>query len=474
MRPIVPCHSAIQNPAAKYISKKLKPLIEAAPTIIHGTKDLAIKLSKVKLQPKRQIYIVTGDVVAFYPHVPLEPCLDIVEQLYYEFKYADYGVNTLNDDELHEHELFLEALRVANENLVMQFESKYYRQKQGLAMGVADAPDLANLYGWFFERKVEIYNHPLVPFYGRYIDDCFALVYAHSEAEAIQIISSQIHFDGCTIEWNASNSSQVFLDMRIYIDYDGSIQHMPYRKMRSHQERIPWISHHPLDVKRGTFIGEMSRLATLSSKRSHYTNAIKDLVALYIKRGYPQVLVERWTRDNILERWSKRLNVHKANQDEPGEVLVLKSTFNSAWNYFSSKELGDTILGFWREWTTRAENGNQFSLHFPPFSRTLGSLRNRWDADAFGTMFHVHNGTEVMPDIRKIGILNRRLIVSRKRTKNLFDLTSLWKKLVISKLEQDASARRQGNPARDVDPETGEITLHHRGTHVSNVSHLLD
>jgi hypothetical protein len=41
MRPIIPCHSAIQNPAAKYISKKLKPLVEAAPTILKGTKDLA-------------------------------------------------------------------------------------------------------------------------------------------------------------------------------------------------------------------------------------------------------------------------------------------------------------------------------------------------------------------------------------------------------------------------------------------------
>ena len=54
MRPIIPCHSAIQNPAAKYISKKLKPLIEAAPTILKGTKDLAQKLSKVNLDTNRQ------------------------------------------------------------------------------------------------------------------------------------------------------------------------------------------------------------------------------------------------------------------------------------------------------------------------------------------------------------------------------------------------------------------------------------
>ena len=77
-RPIIPCHSAVMNPAAKFVSKKLKPLIQAAPTIIHGTKDLAIKLSKLNLNPGKTWYIVTGDVVAFYPNIPLNKCLDIV------------------------------------------------------------------------------------------------------------------------------------------------------------------------------------------------------------------------------------------------------------------------------------------------------------------------------------------------------------------------------------------------------------
>ena len=52
MRPIIPCHSAIQNPAAKYVSKKLKPLIAEAATVIHGTKDLAHKLSKLTIDKR--------------------------------------------------------------------------------------------------------------------------------------------------------------------------------------------------------------------------------------------------------------------------------------------------------------------------------------------------------------------------------------------------------------------------------------
>ena len=42
-----------------------------------------------------------------------------------------------------------------------------------------------------------------------------------------------------------------------------------------------------------------------------------------------------------------------------------------------------------------------------------------------------------MPDLSKTDILGRRWLVSRKRTRNLFDLTSLWKKAVITRLDED-------------------------------------
>jgi hypothetical protein len=140
-------------------------------------------------------------------------------------------------------------------------------------MGVTDSLDLANLFGWFFERQVQILDNPLIPFYGCFIDDIFGIVYASSEVEAVQIISV-VKFNGCVIEWGASDKFLPFLDMTIYRDANNRVQHMPYWKVCSHQERIPWISHHPLDVKRGTYIGKMSRLATLCSLHSHYIDAI--------------------------------------------------------------------------------------------------------------------------------------------------------------------------------------------------------
>ena len=168
-------------------------------------------------------------------------------------------------------------------------------------MGVADSPDLANLYGAYFETKNKVLENPAIAFYGRYIDDCLAIVYAESEQEALHKLENIVKFDECVIEWNVSASWQPFLDMALYKDENYKLQHMPYRKAGNHQERVPWISHHPLDVKRGTFIGEMSRLATLSTTLSVYKDAIRGLVALYIRRGYPANLVNSWMRNNIRE-----------------------------------------------------------------------------------------------------------------------------------------------------------------------------
>jgi hypothetical protein len=52
------------------------------PTIIHGTKDLAIKLSKLNLTPNWKIYIVTCGILSQHSNTK---CIDIVSDLYSEY-----------------------------------------------------------------------------------------------------------------------------------------------------------------------------------------------------------------------------------------------------------------------------------------------------------------------------------------------------------------------------------------------------
>src|SRR5262249_51931191 len=155
-----PCHSVIQGPAGKFVSKMLKPIIESAPYIIRGTKDLAIKLSKLSLphtksegSSLKQLFFVSGDVVAFYPNIDTERAHAFAERRFCDWLARDEEAHQrFTDHEVGAYaKLFRMCLSAADDDLLCKFQGKVYRQKRGLAMGVASSPDLANLYGLTFE-----------------------------------------------------------------------------------------------------------------------------------------------------------------------------------------------------------------------------------------------------------------------------------------------------------------------------------
>ncbi|OBZ78470.1 hypothetical protein A0H81_01615 [Grifola frondosa] len=183
-------------------------------------------------------------------------------------------------------------------------------------------------------------------FYGRYIDDMLAIVPANSADQALQYAKSWIQVGDVEIEWSVSEYNTPFLDMLVYLDpFDLTrVHHKPYAKARNHKERIPWASHHPKDVKKGTYIGEMSRLAVLSSKPEHYSDAIEQLKQLYIGRGYPLDLVRKWTNDNYSKRWVKKLTNVNNVAETP---FVIKSHFSPSWSLFDVHKLGQSVVNSW-------------------------------------------------------------------------------------------------------------------------------
>jgi hypothetical protein len=234
----------------------------------------------------------------------------------------------------------------------------------------------------------------------------------------------------------------------VYIDQGtGRIEHKPYRKARNHLERIPWMSSHPKDVKKGTFIGEMSRLATLSSTHASYVEAIQDLSMIYIARGYPPELIKLWLKDNTAIRWQNRLG----RAESRDSVFVLKSHFNPLWNMFDVHELGRVVVSRWLEFLERQDELNRIrqlpssepgnlggpplpdqdlvgtgevgSIERPSAEYILVSKRIGWDGRHVELLHAL--------DIRKLGYQHRSWIVSRKRNFNLFDLVSKLKQHVL-------------------------------------------
>jgi hypothetical protein len=241
-------------------------------------------------------------------------------------------------------------------------------------------------------------------------------------------------------------------------------------------ERIPWASAHPKDVKKGTFIGEMSRLATLSSTLAGYEDAMQHLKMIYIARGYPPDLINSWLKDNVHKRWRNR---HGKSERE-GDVFVLKSHFNPVWNAFNIHELGRVVIDRWVNFLETQDYNNQLlGITGPALSEPTSLLKSTgtlggpgggfaqpadlsWNSaegpvvglvatsdfpadpekglSAAGPLIAIpkpigfggkHIEERKALDIRKLGYHTRKWLVSRKRNFNLFDLTSKLKQHVL-------------------------------------------
>jgi len=129
-----------------------------------------------------------------------------------------------------------------------------------------------------------------------------------------------------------------FLDMMLFFDKDKSLQWQPYRKPLNHFEYIPWISAHPIYVKKGTFLSKLSRVAMLSSQYDTYVSACREVADIYIAQGYPPMLIASWLRENYSARWDARLS---NNELTKADVLVLKSKYNVSWDFFNVQLLAE-------------------------------------------------------------------------------------------------------------------------------------
>jgi len=335
-RPIVPCFNAIHGPASKVLNDVLVALQSKRPFVINSTMSLVKRLIKLQtrirsVKDRSRLWILTGDVTAYYPNIDVNIGIQIA--MYYFHLSQDGDIPFAMNDKCME--LMLNAF---SGNLVMQFGDKYFEQTSGVAMGVPHSPPLANLYGAYFEEESLPEDWSLL--YGRYLDDCIAIVEADSRDDALALVN-KIQFFKCEIVWEATQTDTAFLDLSISIK-DGNLTWKPYGKALNHYERIPWSSAHPKTVKRGTFLGEMTRMAVLSSSYETYVSAVTEVRSIYHSRGYPIGVLDKWTYD-MNSRWENRFS----EKDLSPGAFVVKSEYNPTWDSINIHSIGEDIRKLW-------------------------------------------------------------------------------------------------------------------------------
>lgn len=229
---------------------------------------------------------------------------------------------------------------------------RFFKQVSGIAMGASCSPDLANLYAAALENanRSKFVRHPQVLGYGRYIDDTLALVWTQDSASCHAILS-QLELGPLDIEWDIVEEGKgtlPFLDLEIMVLPESStIDYKLYRKPFNHFMRIPWESSHPITVKRAGYIGEVTRLATCSSKLSFYNAAIAEYREILVAHGFPQRVLHSWATDYVNKAWvSAHSDSVKEVQPHP---LIIKTQYNDVWNNVKINRIRETIFGTWNQ-----------------------------------------------------------------------------------------------------------------------------
>ena len=294
MRPVV---SQVNHPTAIFsyaINSFLLRWVMQEPSISASNHDF---LNKIKaLTIRSDCYLITIDVASLYTSIPLS---EGIQRL---LDYAEAHCCTKFDfSMLH---LAKKTLPFAQYNNFFLFDSIYYRQRKGVAMGSPLGPTFANIYMLDLDRM--IMENTKCMFYNRYIDDIFMICDDSSICRdrilpTLNSLDTNIRF---TIERVGHNVN--FLDLDLFIR-NGKVEHQLYEKSISCTKRyIEVDSLHPPSTRKGIPIGVMKRIIALTPNALTRHILFDSIFYDRLKRiGYDNDIMKELWWDLITKRVTK-------------------------------------------------------------------------------------------------------------------------------------------------------------------------
>ena len=144
LRPIVSSCGSVTYGVAKELVKILKPLVGKSPLHITSTQDFVEQAKQIKLEPGE--CLSSYDVSALFTSVPIDPALNIIEDL------LDKDT-TLKERTVMEVSDIIFLLEFCLKKTYFSFQGQFYEQVESAAMGSPVCPIVANLYMEYLELK---------------------------------------------------------------------------------------------------------------------------------------------------------------------------------------------------------------------------------------------------------------------------------------------------------------------------------
>lgn len=190
--------------ASKWIDYTLQPLVKRLPTVLHSSLHLVRDVETSKFNTHPNITLASQDVSALYPNIPI-----------------DFGVSAV-ESVLKDHPevipppdvpLIIATLLLVLKYCILNWDSRYFKQMIGTAMGTPCAVVFAQIFMFALERNLVntfIAEGKLLA-YKRFIDDLFAIFTALMHAREFITAFNNLH-PNIKISGDIGNSV-VFMDL---------------------------------------------------------------------------------------------------------------------------------------------------------------------------------------------------------------------------------------------------------------------
>ena len=265
--PLHPIISDIQAPTyklAKYLAKKLHPLVGKCKHHVKNSAQFIITLQAITIAPTE--ILVSFYVESLFTKVPLKTTIAILNEHF-----------TPQEVQLFEHTLT---------STYFLYNKRFFKQTNGVTVGFPLSSAIANLYMENFEHMaLETAEHKPSHFY-RYVDDIF-VIWPHG-CERLQEFLHHLNGLHPNIKFTMKeeeNGVLSFLDLQIMKKPNGVLEHGIYRKPTHMGPLLKW-KHHP--AQKHSILNTLFRRAMTIADQEHRRTEIAHLFNTLQKNGYKQ------------------------------------------------------------------------------------------------------------------------------------------------------------------------------------------
>ena len=237
----------------KFVTKIISPLTGQTVAHVKDSHDFRNMILKERIDESE--IIVSFDVKTLYTNVPIDKTLEVI------------GNKLINDQSLEERsvlspEQITKLVEVCLKITYFVYNSEYYEQLEGAAMGSPVSPIVVNI---FMEHFEEIVLDSRFRLWRRYVDDVFCIIKRSNVETALVYLNSLFPSITFTV-YKEQDGSLPFMDILVSRLVDGSMMTSVYRKPAHTDCCLSYNSNHPPHVKRGVIKSLLNRARDISAQ----------------------------------------------------------------------------------------------------------------------------------------------------------------------------------------------------------------